>query len=58
MPGMEKFVEFWGGIWEQNERTTNMLWMEEVKEELRDGTWHRWDPKSFGGKSLFWLRRH
>ena len=35
MPDMDKFVEFWGGIWEQNERTPNMPWMEEVKRE-----WH------------------
>ena len=28
---MKKFVEFWGGIWEKNERTPNMPWMEEVK---------------------------
>ena len=34
MPEMEKFVEFWGGIWEQNEETPNMQWMEEVKKEL------------------------
>ena len=34
MPEMEKFVEFWGGIWEQNEPTPNMSWMEEVKAEL------------------------
>ena len=34
MPEMEKFVEFWGGIWEQNELTPNMSWMEEVKAEL------------------------
>ena len=34
MPEMEKFVEFWGGIWEQNEPTPNMPWMEEVKAEL------------------------
>ena len=34
MPEMEKFVEFWGGIWEQNELTPNMPWMEEVKAEL------------------------
>ena len=34
MPEMEKFAEFWGGIWEQNEPTPNMPWMEEVKAEL------------------------
>ena len=36
MPEMEKFVEFWGGIWEQNEPTPNMPWMEEVKSELSE----------------------
>ena len=36
MPEMEKFVEFWGGIWEQNEPTPNMPWMEEVKSELNE----------------------
>ena len=36
MPDMDKFVEFWGGIWEQNERTPNMPWMKEVKRELHE----------------------
>ena len=36
MPEMEKFVEFWGSIWEQNEPTPNMPWMEEVKAELSE----------------------
>ena len=36
MPEMEKFVEFWGGIWEQIEPTPNMPWMEEVKAELSE----------------------
>ena len=36
MPEMEKFVEFWGGIWEQNEPTLNVPWMEEVKAELSE----------------------
>ena len=36
MPGMEKFVEFWGGIWERRERTPNMPWMEEVKKQLNE----------------------
>ena len=36
MPEMEKFVEFWGGIWEQNEPTPNMPWMKEVKAELSE----------------------
>ena len=44
MPEMQRFVEFFlggegeggggGGIWEQNEPTPNMPWMEEVKAEL------------------------
>ena len=34
MPEMQRFVEFWGGIWEQNEPMPNMLWMEEMKAEL------------------------
>ena len=36
MSEMEKFVQFWGGIWEQNEPTPNMPWMEEVKAELNE----------------------
>ena len=36
MPEMDKFVEFWGDIWEQNEPTPNMPWMEEVKAELNE----------------------
>ena len=34
MPEMQRFVEFWGGFWEQNEPTPNISWMEEVKAEL------------------------
>ena len=34
MPEMQRFAEFWGDIWEQNEPTPNMPWMEEVKAEL------------------------
>ena len=33
---METFVEFWGGIWEQNETTPNMPRTEEVKAELNE----------------------
>ena len=36
MPDMDKLVEFWGGIWEQNEKTPNMPWMEKVKKELHE----------------------
>ena len=34
---MEKFVKFWGDIWEQSEPTPNMPWMEEhVKQHYRN----------------------
>ena len=36
MPDMEKFVEFWGSIWEQNEPMPNMPWIKEVKAELSE----------------------
>ena len=36
IPEMEKFVKFWGGIWDQNEPTPNMPWMEEVKAGLSE----------------------
>ena len=36
IPEMEKFVEYWGGIWERKERTPNMPWMEEVKRQLSE----------------------
>ena len=36
MSKMQRFFEFWGGIWEQNKPTPNMLWMEEVKPELSE----------------------
>ena len=35
LPEMERFVKFWGGIWEKEEKTPNTLWMEEVKEQLK-----------------------
>ena len=31
MPEKEKFVEFWGGIWEREEITPNIPWMEVVQ---------------------------
>ena len=31
---MQRFVEFWGSIWKQNELIPNMPWMEEVKAKL------------------------
>ena len=30
MREMDKFVKFWVGIWKKDDRTTNMLWMEEI----------------------------
>ena len=36
MPEMEKFVELWGGIWEREEITPNMPWMEVVRRQLRE----------------------
>ena len=35
-PRMEKFVEFWAGIWEKDEKTPEIPWMEKVKIELRE----------------------
>ena len=34
MPEMDKFIEFWGGIWEGRENKPHMPWMEEVKMQL------------------------
>ena len=34
MPGLQRFVKFWGDVWEQNEPMPNMLRMEEVSSEL------------------------
>ena len=34
MPEMDKFIEFWGGIWKRRENTLHMPWMEEVKMQL------------------------
>ena len=33
---MEKFVKFWGGIWEKEERTPNMLWIKEIIRQLNE----------------------
>ena len=33
IPKMQKFVEFWGGIWEREERTPNMPWMEQIRRQ-------------------------
>ena len=36
IPEMEKFVKFWGDIWEKDDRTPEMPWMESVSKQLRD----------------------
>ena len=36
MPEMEKFVAFWGGIWEREETMPNMPWMEEIRRQLNE----------------------
>ena len=36
MSEMGKFVEFWGNIWEREERTPNMPWMEETRRQLNE----------------------
>ena len=33
---MKKFVKFWGGIQEKDDRTPEMPWMESVREQLKD----------------------
>ena len=33
---MEMFVELWAGMWEKDEKTPEMPWMEKVKIELRE----------------------
>ena len=33
---MEKFVEVWAGIWEKDEKTPEMPWMQKVKMALRE----------------------
>ena len=35
-PPMEKFVEFWAGIWELVEKTPELPWMQKVKMVLRE----------------------
>ena len=36
MSEMDKLVKFWGGIWEKDDRTPNMPWMEKIREELKE----------------------
>ena len=33
---MEKFDKFWGDIWQKDDRTPEMPWMENVREQLKD----------------------
>ena len=33
---MDKFVKFWVGIWEKDDRTPNMPWMEKIQEKLKE----------------------
>ena len=33
---MEKFVEFWGGIWEREGRTPSIPWMEEIRRQSNE----------------------
>ena len=32
---MEKFVDFWAGIWEDETRTPNRTWMKEISEKIK-----------------------
>ena len=36
IPEIEKFVKFWGDIWEEDDRTPEIPWMESVRKQLRD----------------------
>ena len=36
IPEVEKFIKFWGDIWEKDYRTPGIQWMESVSERLRD----------------------
>ena len=33
---MDEFVKFWGSIWERDDRTPCMSWIEEIQEELEE----------------------
>ena len=35
-PPMERFEDFWAGIWEKDEKTPEMPWMEKVQMEMKD----------------------
>ena len=36
IPEMDKFIEFWGSIWEKEESTPEMPWMDKVHEQLTE----------------------
>lgn len=36
VPPMEKFVEFWGGIWEDEKKTPEQPWMKVVEQKLKE----------------------
>ena len=36
MPEIDKFVKFWVGIWEKDDRTPNMPWMEKTQGKLKE----------------------
>ena len=36
MPKMDMFVKFWEGIWEKDDLTPDLIWMEKVREELKE----------------------
>ena len=36
MSEMDKFVKFWVGIWEKDDLTPNMPWMEKIQEKLKE----------------------
>ena len=36
IPDMEKFVKFWEDIWEKDDRTPEMSWLESVSKQLKD----------------------
>ena len=36
IPEMDKFVQFWGDIWEEDNRTPEIPWMESVRGKLRE----------------------
>ena len=36
IPPMEKFVEFWGGIWEDEKKTPEQPWMKVVEQKWKE----------------------